>query len=316
MKPTGSVSSTLRKYRMSSSTLYKWKGRYNENGPEGLKAKPPIRISPPPSIPKEYVQAILRVSGFKPGWGCKKISKRMIRDGKQVSHTTVQKVLSQNGRATRRDRGIKASSKIANVKADSKVEELASTKSFNAPEEALYGRIRKLKAKLKPGEFLVQSVHQVKIPPPIKSAFLQEIVDLHSSFGTAVITTNNLLSFSEDILRDTIVVFQKDFGVKVLSVITGKGFPNSKSYKSYVESFLEPKKIKHIEASWSSATPPLEVARLFHNEVMSVVIRKLPKAKHKNLKDVQKALNTRLKRYNHKPNDLDGGKSPWEMMTC
>jgi len=49
--------------------------------------------------------------------------------------------------------------------------------------------------------------------------------------------------------------------------------------------------------------------------LLSGFVRKLSAGKLRRLMDVQKALNTWLERYNRKSIDLNGGKSPWEMMT-
>ena len=101
------IRSVVGKYGISTSTLYEWKKRFIENGLEGLRAKPPIRITPPPSLPEEIKRSIIQMSKRNPQMGCKAISAQMRRQGKQVSHTAVQKILSLVGRATRRDRGLR-----------------------------------------------------------------------------------------------------------------------------------------------------------------------------------------------------------------
>jgi transposase-like protein len=97
------VSEVAREYNLSRGTLLSWMKKYLANGIDGLKRSPPNRkdfVNRRPDIEK----LVLSVSADHPAWGCAPISRQLESMGTHVSHTTVQRILTEHGRRTRSKR--------------------------------------------------------------------------------------------------------------------------------------------------------------------------------------------------------------------
>ena len=287
------------------------RGTPDEERLEALQARPPVRIKPPPSLAEDVKRQILRMSQAFPTWGCKTISWRLKQKGKPASHTKVQEVLSQNGRATRKERGV-VKGKSANEKPEKAKKLLKKVSERNQ----FFEQVAKTKAKLVAGESLFQNLYPAKLPAPLKNCYFQEIVDLRGSFGFVDVHQSNVSSNAVDLLQRTTKWYQKELGVNVRSIKTPERYPYTKDVRhSYTEykDFLDHNQIKHSLFKGGFSLED-RVAQAFHRMLLSQFLNKLPTGKLKKTSDVQKVLDTWLQRYNREPNDLNGGKSPWEMI--
>ena len=97
-----SVTDLADRYGVSRKTVYKWLGRYDELGPEGLRDQPRTPHSCPHLTPPEVVAALLDFHD-RFGWGAKKLCKLVATRRPDLvlpCVATVSAILDRNGRVT------------------------------------------------------------------------------------------------------------------------------------------------------------------------------------------------------------------------
>lgn len=93
---TGNVAQTCRRFSISRQTFYKWHRRYKKYGVSGLsdRTSRPKRFRSP--TPKKTITKILKLH-LQKGWGAKRISDGLKKQGIKVSRSTADRVLRRHG---------------------------------------------------------------------------------------------------------------------------------------------------------------------------------------------------------------------------
>jgi len=100
----GNVSEACRRSGMNRTSFYKWRNRFIDFGVEGLKDKPPVHKRHPNTTPTMIVEELLMLSLKFPEWGCVRLTKYLKQKEVSISSPTVQKILTNHGMGTQRER--------------------------------------------------------------------------------------------------------------------------------------------------------------------------------------------------------------------
>src|SRR5512138_3253164 len=94
-------------YGVSRKTAYKWLGRYDESGPEGLLELSRAPRHRPGSVAEEVVELVVGIRKRFPTWGARKILAKLTQQRLGVrlpAASTVAEILSRRGLVRRRRR--------------------------------------------------------------------------------------------------------------------------------------------------------------------------------------------------------------------
>jgi transposase InsO family protein len=100
LTPGANRRALCREYEVSPKTAYKWIGRYQELGEEGLGDQSRAPYSSPNRTPEEIEELILRLRDEEPVWGARKIRARLgeyLEEGVPAG-STISGILLRNGR--------------------------------------------------------------------------------------------------------------------------------------------------------------------------------------------------------------------------
>jgi len=100
-----SVSEACRRRGMTRTQFYAYKRRFELQGLEGLKDRPPAHRTHPQTT--AVVEQILALSLQHPAGGCVRLSAYLKLDGVSVSSPTIQHILIKHGMASKFDRLLK-----------------------------------------------------------------------------------------------------------------------------------------------------------------------------------------------------------------
>mgnify|MGYP001179928908 CR=1 FL=1 len=104
----GNISEACRQRGVSRTQFYVYKRRFQENGLEGLKDRPPVHKSHPFTTPDRVEDIILESSLEHPDWGCGRLSAHLNIQGILVSSPTIQRILIKHAMGRRHDRQLKS----------------------------------------------------------------------------------------------------------------------------------------------------------------------------------------------------------------
>ena len=76
-----SVEEVCQRWRIGTTTFYRWKARFEARGAEGLEDLPRRPFRSPAQIPYELEDAICRMRKDHPRWGARRIRAELIRAG-------------------------------------------------------------------------------------------------------------------------------------------------------------------------------------------------------------------------------------------
>jgi putative transposase len=106
----GNFAEVCRRFGISRKTGYKWLGRYDGEGIEGLKERPPIVVEPPNATPVAVVSAIVTARKEHPLWGPKKLRAVLLQampDKHWPAPSTIGEVLKRHGMIRPRRRRVR-----------------------------------------------------------------------------------------------------------------------------------------------------------------------------------------------------------------
>jgi len=101
---TGNISEACRLFHISRATFYKWLGRYQTLGEEGLYPTTPDHSRFPGKIPESVVEAVKTCSIEHPSLGCFKLAMMLKESGIELSNVSVQRILCAASIGSRHDR--------------------------------------------------------------------------------------------------------------------------------------------------------------------------------------------------------------------
>jgi len=98
-QPGANVSELCRRFRISRKTGYKWLGRYEKEGSEGLCDQSRRPKCSPRLADAEVTKAVVELRALHPAWGPRKLKRRLEDLGKEgvPAHSTVGMILRRNG---------------------------------------------------------------------------------------------------------------------------------------------------------------------------------------------------------------------------
>jgi len=109
----GNFAEVCRRFGISRKTGYKWLGRYDGEGVEGLKERPPVVAEPPNATPAELVAAIVTARKEHPLWGPKKLRAVLLQalpSKRWPAASTIGEVLKRHGLIRPRRRRVRGAS--------------------------------------------------------------------------------------------------------------------------------------------------------------------------------------------------------------
>jgi transposase InsO family protein len=102
-KSSANFSELCREYGISTKTGYKWKARFETNGPEGLKEESRRPKSSPEALSEEVVCRLVRIKESHRHWGARKLQIVYERSwGKTPSESSIKRVLERCGLVEKR----------------------------------------------------------------------------------------------------------------------------------------------------------------------------------------------------------------------
>ena len=102
-KSSANFSELCREYGISTKTGYKWKARFETNGPEGLKEESRRPKSSPEALSEEVVCRLVRIKESHRHWGARKLQIVYERSwGKAPSESSIKRVLERCGMVEKR----------------------------------------------------------------------------------------------------------------------------------------------------------------------------------------------------------------------
>ena len=104
----GNISEACRQRGVSRTQFYEYKRRFQENGLEGLKDRPPVHKSHPFTTPDQVEDLILETSLEHPDWGCGRLSAYLNTQGTSVSSPTIQRILIKHAMGRCHERQLKS----------------------------------------------------------------------------------------------------------------------------------------------------------------------------------------------------------------
>lgn len=173
----GNVSEACRQRKLTRTQFYEYKRRFELQGVEGLKDRPPIHKTHPQTTPPEVVAQIVALSLQQPAWGCVRLSAFLKRQGISVSSPTIQSLLIKQGLGTKLDR-------LLRLEAQGEPFELSAEQLA-----ALEGHNPTLKERhvesSRPGELLCQDTFLVGSFTGIGKVYLHSVVDTYGSYAAS-----------------------------------------------------------------------------------------------------------------------------------
>ena len=112
---TGNVAATCRTFGISRTRYYKWKQVADAYGLDALWPKERRKPQMPEATPTHVVERLLTLAVLEPTIGCRQYADRLFDQGFPIAKSTVQKILSDHGLATRKLRLARAAAITAHT---------------------------------------------------------------------------------------------------------------------------------------------------------------------------------------------------------
>jgi transposase InsO family protein len=112
---TGNVAATCRTFGISRTRYYKWKHRADTYGLDALWPKERRKPQMPEATPTHVVERLLTLAVIEPTIGCRQYADRLFEQGFSIAKSTVQRILSDHGLATRERRLARAAAITAHT---------------------------------------------------------------------------------------------------------------------------------------------------------------------------------------------------------
>jgi len=101
----GNVSAACREAGVSRALFYRWKGRFERYGVDGLHPKrTQVRRGRPPAVPSHVERSVIAMALSWPTWGPNRLSVQLARQGIEIAPSTAYRVLLRVGLGTRSQR--------------------------------------------------------------------------------------------------------------------------------------------------------------------------------------------------------------------
>lgn len=213
----GSVAEACRRSGVTRTQYYQYKQRYERDGLEGLKDKPPVPRSRPHAASASALERVAALALAHPAEGCNRLEKRLAEEGVRLSSVTIQKHLNQSGIGSQADRWLELEKR---VEADGWVlddEQIAFIEKHNP-------RFRERSEKpQRPGQHLVQSALPVGHLPGIGRLFLHAVVDPYSAYAFALLHSSKRPEAAMALLYGEVLPFYERHRLAPETMLTDNG---------------------------------------------------------------------------------------------
>jgi transposase InsO family protein len=215
----GNVSAACRELGISRSLFYRWKGRFERYGVDGLHPRRTrARRGRPPEVPAHVERTVIGLALGWPTWGPQRLAVQLARQGIEIAPSTVYRALRRVGLGTRRERlGIL---------------ELHSAEKAGLLTERTRERLRKARASAPPhvaasvpGELVCLDFFYIGKLKGVGRVWQITACDAASSFGTAqvMVLVQPTAAAAARFLREVLVPLYRHAGWPIQRVLTDRG---------------------------------------------------------------------------------------------
>jgi len=216
-KELGNVAEACRQRGLDRTSFYEWKRRFQTQGFEGLKDRPPIHKSHPQTTPEPVVERIKDLALSHPAYGCNRHEAMLALEGIRVSAITIQKILNDNGLGTKVERWLALEARNAEQVIEIRAEQAAFIEKLNP-----CFRERHVESKA-PGELLSADTFFVGSLKGIGRVYLHAVVDTYGSYAFGFLHVSKQPQAAVAVLHNDVLPFYRTLDLAVGAVLTDNG---------------------------------------------------------------------------------------------
>ena len=319
-KELKNVSEACKRGGMDRTSFYKWKRRYNSEGIRGLEDLPPVPKTSPQRINDNLKAKIVDLSLDHPSYGCRKLEKLLDENSRlnklfsqksrHISNVSIQKILIENGIASRYDRWLYMEDFCKGYVLLSE-EQRVFIEKYNP---CFHSRSND---NTRPGEMLAQDSLSVFIPSLKKKVYCHSVVDIYGSFGFSLLQLDETPLQCISILLDRVIPFYKSLGQNIQSVLTDKGKAYQGNRSHPYDKFLKQNDIQHVLTDTRDKQSNGFIKRYQKTISIEFFKKTLIKIAFRSINDLQLDLDTWVDEYNYKRPHLgyrNYGNTPWAVI--
>ncbi len=212
----GNVSAACRELGISRTVFYRWKGRHERYGRDGLHPRRrAARRGRPPALEQHDEHAILAMALAWPTWGPQRISDQLAREGRRIAPSTVYRALRRLGLGTRRKR-------LAVLESHSAQDAGLLTERTRRKLQQARRRKRHVEAK-EPGELVCLDSFYIGKLKGVGKVWQLTACDAACSYAAARIVPAATAKETARFLREVLVPLYEEAGWPLQRVLTDRG---------------------------------------------------------------------------------------------
>lgn len=213
----GSVAEACRRSGVTRTQFYQYKQRYERDGLEGLKDKPPLAKSRPHAASEAVLARVGALALAHPAAGCNRLEKYLADEGVRLSSVSIQKHLNKAGIGHHLDRWRELERQAEAGSCVLSDEQIAFVEKHNP-------RFRERSDKtIRPGQLLAQSALSVGHLPGIGRLFLHAVVDTHCGHAFALLHGSKRPEAAMALLYGEALPFYERHGLPLDTIVTDNG---------------------------------------------------------------------------------------------
>lgn len=240
VEKTGNISKVCKEYGISRSQFYEYKRRYEKQGLEGLKNRPPVPKNHPFSTPGEIVDRILELSELHPTRGCEYYENLLKQEGLLCSKPTIQKILKKNNLGSISERICHLEHKYDESLLELTHEQTLAVEKEDPAFRERMGRIRR------PGELLCQTSMKIKWGKNRGKIYVVIVIDTFGSLAFARAHEETSAVRNVALLHDSVFPFYCGRSIDIDAIRTEKSAEYSGMEEHEYEACLRTNGITHI----------------------------------------------------------------------
>ena len=303
----GNVAEACRRANITRTQYYIYKARYEAQGREGLRNRPPIAKSHPQTTPVASIRQIEHLAIAHPGAGCNRLQVLLRNEGGRLSGVTIQKHLTRLGLANRHARWL-ALERLVRDGVPLSEEQNAFIEQHNPCFRERHT------ASSRPGTRFSQDTLPVVQPGGAGRLWLHSVVDTFSGYAFAALQGSKRPEAAVALLFSDVLPFCEAHGWTPAAIVTDNGREFCGSFAHPYELYLQLNGIVHLRSPAGTAEPNGFSTR-FHADLRNGGFHAALQ-RGASMADLQAGLAAWLARYNRElpfegyPNF---GRRPWDV---